>query len=291
MGDIYYAATDGGEVYAGVDGDDWESVYSVSGDCGGSGGIVDVEVDPDEPSVVYVATTASGACRIVRLRRIGDSLAMAAQDITANLPPEVRVSAIALERVNPGIVYAGTTDRAVYRGRARGLARGWTWSRYSNGLPFAASITDLVVHPATGVVRAGTFGRGAFELYSEPPIGSVVAIDGIPIYLRVHDSGGYGPPGDRIEGEVIFRLDSAPDRAFGFELRAEPGEAEHVGMLDLLRSAFIGRERVRIDYVRTGLRNGRAFRLARIAYSLPFVCPIRIRTRAKHGLDCGILNP
>jgi photosystem II stability/assembly factor-like uncharacterized protein len=263
--DTYYAATDGGELYAGVGGDDWERVFSSGTDCGGSGGIADMELDPDDPAVLYLAVSANEPCRIVRLRRISPGgLAMAAQDITTNLPVAVIASSITVDRVHPGILYVGTTDRAVYRGRRGGGSGAWTWSRYSDGLPFATCIAELVVHPTTGVLRAGTTGRGAFEVYTEPPIGSVLAIDGVPIYLRAHDAGGYGPPNDRINGEAIVRLDSAPHRAFGFQLRDDTSEGEHLGMLDVLRSAFVGRQRVRIDYVRTGLRNGRAFRVAQL---------------------------
>jgi hypothetical protein len=97
---------------------------------------------------------------------------------------------------------------------------------------------------------------------TDHPLGSVLAIEGIPTFLRVHDVGGFGPPSDRIDGEVVVRVDTAPRKAFGFELRANADEPDHAGMLGLLRSAFSHSRRVRIEYVRTGLRNGRAFRIA-----------------------------
>ena len=190
---------------------------------------------------------------------------MAAKDITANLPPEVGSRRSPSSRVHPGTLYAGTTDRAVYRGRARGLARGWTWSRYSNGLPFAASITE----PG----RPSCYRRGASRNLRP---GRVRALQRAPDRVgrrnrrhphlppcprqrRLRPTGG----SHRGRGHLPTRQRARP----GVRVRAPrgAGEAEHVGMLDLLRSAFIGRERVRIDYVRTGLRNGRAFRLARIA--------------------------
>jgi hypothetical protein len=58
------------------------------------------------------------------------------------------------------------------------------------------------------------------------------------------------------------RLDTAPRKAFGFQLRANADEKDHAGMLELLWSNFAQSRRVRIEYVRTGLRNGRAFRVA-----------------------------
>jgi hypothetical protein len=263
---VYYAATDDGELYAGVDGDGWERVFDVAADCGATAAaITDVEVDLDDSAVVYLATDGDDTCRVVRLRRSDpDELAMTAQDITFDLPEEVIVSALAIDRLNPGTIYVGTTDRAVYRGRPVGAAGTWRWDRYSDGLPLATCITDLLVHPATCVLRAGTCGRGAFEVDTDDPIGSTLAIEGRVTFLRVHDAGGFGPPLDHLDGEVVVRLDVEPDKAFGFQLRPDSDEGPHGGMLDVLRSAMIGRQRVRIEYVRTGPRNGRAIRVVRI---------------------------
>lgn len=262
--DTYYAATDDGEVFASVGGSDWQRVFSIADDCGGSTpSISDIDVDLADPLVVYVATRAGAACRVVRLRRGDrDDLAMAAQDITFDLPPEVAVTSVAIDRMNLGTIYVGSDDRAVFRGRSSAGTGTWSWDRYSDGLPFAANVRELIVHPTTGLMRAGTFGRGAYEVDTDHPIGSTLAIEGIPVFLRVHDSGGYGPAGDRIDGEVVVRLDTAPDKAFGFRFLPDGDEGPHGGMLDLLRSAMIGRHRIRVEYVRTGLRNGRAFRVS-----------------------------
>ena len=155
-------------------------------------------VDPDDPATVYVATGRDGSCRVVRLRRVQPgSLTMSNEDITADLPTGIRVSALAVDRMNLGTIYAGTRNRAVYRGRLSAGSGTWRWDRYSDGLPFAAAVVDLLAHPTTGVLRAGTCGRGAFEVNTDHPLGSVLAIEGIPIFLRVHDAGGFGPPSDR----------------------------------------------------------------------------------------------
>jgi hypothetical protein len=187
---------------------------------------------------------------------------MSNEDITTDLPTGIRVSALAVDRMNLGTIYVGTWNRAVYRGRLSAGSGAWRWDRYSDGLPFATAVVDLLAHPTTGVLRAGTCGRGAFEVNTDYPLGSVLAIEGIPIFLRVHDAGGFGPPSDRIDGEVVVRLNTAPRKAFGFQLRTNADEKDHAGMLALLRSAFARNRRVRIEYVRTGLRNGRAFRVA-----------------------------
>jgi photosystem II stability/assembly factor-like uncharacterized protein len=262
----YYAATDAGELFAGADGNGWQQVFSVEDDCAGSTTrIADVEVDIDDPAVVYVTTRATDACRVVRLDRPDpDDLAMTAQDITFDLPADVIVTALAVDRLNSGTIYVGSSDRGVYRGRPVGAAGSWSWDPYSNGLPPAVAITELLVHPTTGVLRAATFGRGAFQVDTDDPIGSVVAIEGRVTFLRVHDSGGFGPSTDHLDGEVVVRLDAAPEKAFGFELRSDSDEGPHAGMLDVLRSAMIARHRVRIEYVRSGPRIGRAFRVMRV---------------------------
>ena len=66
--------------------------------------------------------------------------------------------------------------------------------------------------------------------------------------LRVHDRGGYGPPADRLDVEVIIKLDSKPDMAFGFQLRDDRLGPAHQGMFDLLRDAFSNGWTVTIDF-------------------------------------------
>lgn len=110
----------------------------------------------------------------------------------------------------------------------------------------------------SGIIQA----RAAFD-YSD--FGDVLATEGTVTFLRVHDVGtGWGPPKDSLDVEVIFELDTDSDQAFGFQLREDANEGAHRRMLDLLRDAFNRDHRVRVDYVRTGFRNGRAFRIMKI---------------------------
>jgi photosystem II stability/assembly factor-like uncharacterized protein len=262
--DLYYAATNKGELYAGVGGAAWQPVFKSATSFGSELGIVDIEIDPDEPSVVYLGTSSDDAARVILLRRRAPGLLASATDITGNLPAGIQLTALALDRVRGRMIYAGTKDRGVFRGRYSATSGTWAWAPFSTGMPLAAGIEALVVHHDTGIVRVGTCGRGAYEVVTEEPIGSLLSVEGVPEYLRVHDTGGFGPPGDRIEGEVIVRLDTEPLMAFGFELRPDAGEDAHVGMLRQLRSAMAARARVRIDYERTGLRNGIALRVMQL---------------------------
>jgi hypothetical protein len=93
--------------------------------------------------------------------------------------------------------------------------------------------------------------------------GCVFAAEGKLSFLRAHDVGTkFGPPGDQLDVEVVVRLDSEPEMAFGFQLRADGNEAARSGMLDTLRTAFNRDRRVRLDYFRTGLTKGIILRVA-----------------------------
>lgn len=87
--------------------------------------------------------------------------------------------------------------------------------------------------------------------------GQVLRVSGTPIELRANDiDGGFGPPSDHLDAEVVVKLDSAPGRAFGLQMRGDDAEAAHRGMLKQLRDAFNGADRVALDYRCTGPRNG-----------------------------------
>jgi len=255
--DLYWAGASNGIVYAGPSGLGFRPVFANPG----AAAVTDLDVDPATAAVVYAAFAGGGAGRVYRLWR-GDpaAIVLLARDITSDLPSGLAVKTLAVDRMQPDRVFVGT-NAGVYRGRSLDGGVTWFWTPYNNGLP-RPDVRDLEVHPTTGVLRAATFGRGVYEVNTDFPLGSLLAIEGVPIFLRAHDVGtGFGPPGDAIDVEAVVRLDVAPHRAFGFQLRTDGGEAAHRGMLDLLRDAFDHRHVVRIEYVRTGFRNGRIVRV------------------------------
>ena len=83
-------------------------------------------------------------------------------------------------------------------------------------------------------------------------------------FLRVHDVGtGFGPPNDFIDVEVVIKLDTKPNNAFGFQLRNDNSRPARAGMLDLLRDAFNHNWVVLIDYnLDAGKTNGVIIRTA-----------------------------
>jgi hypothetical protein len=76
--------------------------------------------------------------------------------------------------------------------------------------------------------------------------------------LRVHEMGSaFGPPNDRIDVEVVIRLDSEPNKAFGFQLRNDARLAAHQGMLEVCRDAFNNGWTITIDFdIQPGKLNG-----------------------------------
>ncbi len=81
--------------------------------------------------------------------------------------------------------------------------------------------------------------------------------------LRVNQfNDAFGPNNDQIRAEAIFKLDSAPNRAFGVRLRDDNNRAVGQGMLDLLRDALRKDWVVHTDFeVPAGKNNGLAIRV------------------------------
>jgi len=225
--------------------------------------VTDIEIDSENPAIVYVSLGGGFGGRVFRLKRSSTNpttATMASQPITSDLPNGLTVQTLAVDLMLPFTIYAGT-NRGVFRGRSMDNGLTWSWTSYNNGMP-ATDIRDLEVHTVTGVIRAASFGRSAFEVNTDSPLGSVLSAEGKVTFLRVHDEGtGFGPPTDFLDAEVIVVLDSTPGRGFGFTLRNDSDAADHRGMLDVLRSAFRQDRTVRLDYIRTGIRNGRIIRV------------------------------
>ena len=96
-------------------------------------------------------------------------------------------------------------------------------------------------------------------------VGEVLASRGRLTLLRVHEVGsGFGPPVDRIDGEVVIALDTEPGRAFGFQLRNDANLPARRRMLALLRDAFANERPLRIEYLRTGQHNGTLIRVSEL---------------------------
>ncbi len=259
---LYYAGSNDGKLYAGPNGANWRQVFA---NPSGANGVTDIDIDPDDPNTVYISFARTGVGRIYRLRRTSAApTSMTFVDITSDLPMDLRVNTLAVDRLSlaPGFTIFAGTPKGVYRGRSTDGGTTWHWTKYDDGMPAVVDVRDLEVNPATGVLRAATFGRSVYEVLTDSPIGSVLAAQGKLTFLRVHDVGtGYGPPSDFLDVEVVIKLDNDSRKSYGFQLRTDANESAHKGMLDLLRDAFNEDYTVRVDYVRTGIHNGKIIRV------------------------------
>ena len=83
-------------------------------------------------------------------------------NVSGNLP-DIPTNAILIDPINSNIVYAGT-DIGVFRSTGGGV----NWESFNSGMPpapvFAFASQD------NGLVRLGTYGRGAYELIRAPTI-------------------------------------------------------------------------------------------------------------------------
>ena len=163
--DIYYVGTSIGAVFAGY-GRHW--LCADPSEPAGAPAVTDIEVDPSEEATIYASFKAAGDGRIIRATRVNAIYQVL--DITGNLPADLSVRSLAVDRMNRHTIYAGT-DQGVYRGRMTSAMPAWEWDLYSNGLP-APDVQALRAHPISGVLYAATLGRGVYEVNTAPSPGS-----------------------------------------------------------------------------------------------------------------------
>ncbi|HEX6763380.1 MAG TPA: hypothetical protein VF094_11330 [Gaiellaceae bacterium] len=256
--DTYYAATARGRIYAAVGGTGWGLVFSHPN----GASCFDLVIDPNDTNLAYAVFGGFDEKRIYRLRRNAPAPAsLEATPIAAGLASDLFVRTLAVDAMVPFTIYAGTW-RGVFRGQAQSNTGAPVWTSYTNGMP-PADIRALRVQPTTGVMRAATFGRSAYEVYTDDPVGSLVETVGHITFLRAHELGsGYGKPPNFLDCEVIVLLAEQPGRAFGFRLRTDSEQPTRTEMFDLLRAAFAAERPVRLDYTKTGPRVGEIIRVA-----------------------------
>jgi hypothetical protein len=257
--DIYYAATARGHLYAAASGNDWQLVFSHPD----GAGFTDVVIDPEDTRLIYASFGRFAGRRVYRLLRVAPLPAsLEATDISSGLAA-ANVQTLAVDAMAPFTIYAGTRGQGVFKASSPSVDEPPIWISYNIGMAPAADVRALRVHPTTGVMRAATFGRSAYEVNTGDPIGSLVETVGHIFFLRAHELGtGYGRPPNFLDCEVIVLLTEEPYRAFGFKLRTDQEQPTRREMFDLLCSAFVAETPVRLDYVKTGPRAGEIIRVA-----------------------------
>lgn len=164
---VYYLGTNTGQVWRGSPEIGWEKVC----DCGIGVRALAIDLNtPNRLAAVFQGETSPG--RIKELTRTAGGAWMVRNiDDAFNPALQARsLSCVAIDPLDPNTVFVGT-DQGIYRGRFESSAWGWT---RSPGMP-NVTVTDIEVHQrfiggVTGVVRAGTYGRGIFELQRILPI-------------------------------------------------------------------------------------------------------------------------
>jgi hypothetical protein len=286
----YYAGTNTGRIYLGADGANFRLAFTHP-----SGApVYDLLIDPNDAASVLYGAFGGGNDRVYRFDGTAPPVLVAAVEVFASrrsadlpfgllralggatglltprrlddptLPVGLSVKTLAVDAMRPFTIYAGT-NRGVYRASSKNGGATWAWSDYNAGLP-PADVRALRVQASTGVMRAGTFGRSAYQVSTDAPVGSLLNATGRLTFLRVHDVGtGWGSPPNTLDAEVIMLLDTIPWMSFGFQLRADSEAPTRQDMVALLRAAFVDNTPISIDYTRTAPRAGTVLRVARTA--------------------------
>ncbi|HSR93022.1 MAG TPA: hypothetical protein VLK88_17080, partial [Gemmatimonadales bacterium] len=160
---IYYLGTDTGQIWRGSPEAGWTKLC----ECSGSVAAINTYLAGDKIFAVFRGPAGPGRVKMLTKTPSGP---WTTQTIDTAFNPDLTVGAVTSIVVDPAssagtVVFIGT-DQGVYRGQLAGSA--WTWSR-SLGVP-NVWVSDLEVNQGNlvagqiDVVRAGTYGRGIFEL-------------------------------------------------------------------------------------------------------------------------------
>ena len=239
---VYYLGTDTGQVWRGSPEVGWSKLC----ECGAPVNAIAADLFRNER--IFVALNgATSPGRIKEISRQPNG-SWTARNIDTAFNPELDVQMVVSVAVDPNVpetqgttVYVGT-DQGVFRGHidtpvldpSPGLGRAvlpptvrdWTWRR-SPGVP-NVWVLDLEVHQnfqgrdRSGVVRAGTFGRGIYELRQVSPTGP---FEKPPLTLSVQavQIGEDGAPSPLSVAVPVSSKEAKSKRETPFELPATSG--------------------------------------------------------------------
>ncbi len=141
-------------------------------------------IDPNNRNVAYIAfsffaTAGQGIWKITNLGAAAGASPSAPVWTAAGAGiPSIPVNALAIDPANSNNIYAGT-DIGVYSSTDGGAS----WTPFGTGLPRSA-VFDLALQNANRVLRAGTHGRGIWEIPLSSP--SPNQIDTSSFFVRQH---------------------------------------------------------------------------------------------------------
>jgi hypothetical protein len=179
VGEVDVAKANSNNVVASVRGQVWVSTNALASTVGPPSGvtftnitrnlpgrdITRVEFDPNDATVIYATLSGFGAFNVARTTIGGTSWT----DISP--PVNVPVSAIALDGTpTPTTIYIGND-----LGVMRSVDSGASWTVLDDVHLPNVPVTDLAINTQAGVLRASTFGRGAFDF--APANGPVISVN------------------------------------------------------------------------------------------------------------------
>lgn len=230
-------------------------------------------VDPYRPNLIYVL----GADHIYRSEDGGGSWGVDAgleRMLTADgafgydemgdeNPFETLLRDMQFDPFRPGCRFAAGPAGVFYT--VDGLH--WDHALVSESVAIRPTSVFYDYRSCARALYVGTNNRGLLRVSPVPPdwdypLNSLQVAQGRVALLRVHDPGtGYGPADDQLDADVIVWLDSEPEKAFGFQLRPGDDQSAGRGKLKLLRDAFNGDRRIRLEFIRTGCRTAKIVRV------------------------------
>lgn len=146
-------------VYVGINDDvyrssDGGSTWSlISGNVGNSRSVTDIAISDIDENHIWI--TKSGYDNNQKVYESTDA-GQTWTNISSGLP-NLPVNTIIYQPNSNGAIYIGTDIGVYYRDIN---TNGWT--QFMNGLPNTI-VNDLEIHVGTGIIRAGTYGRGVWE--------------------------------------------------------------------------------------------------------------------------------
>ena len=127
-----------------------------------------VAIDAHDPKTVFVGIAAISTFTVYRTRDAG----LTWTNVTGGLP-HINIHCLLTDPDLSGTVYAGT-ELGVFVTTDNGA----TWNSLASGLPYV-SVTGLALHRPTRTLRAGTYGRGMWDLGVPLPPAPVTTLAGV----------------------------------------------------------------------------------------------------------------
>ncbi|MEQ9400570.1 MAG: hypothetical protein RJQ04_15515 [Longimicrobiales bacterium] len=128
--------------------------------------VTDFTVHPTDANQVWITFSGFGSGHVYRSTNGGQSW----QDVSGNLP-DLPTNAVVLDPMDPTQVYIGT-DLGVYQS----AGSGGTWQPMNDGMPLVG-VLDLVVNAGSGVMLAGTHGRGMYRATLAQTVTTTLSVD------------------------------------------------------------------------------------------------------------------